>query len=189
MKTIRLFGDLALFKPIWSLDVKTPAEALRAIAVQRDGFLAACDAGDYVVILHDLDNPDLTRQVHNLNAADPWGNEELWVVPRIGGNGEAIVAAIAGAAFAATTAGIVIAVVINIAISIAISAIANVITGKKKNTTATQLERPDSKPSFIANGAVNVTAAGHPYPIIAGHVKDCGSIVLSSNYWVEDVPV
>ncbi len=90
------------------------------------------------------------------------GDEELWVVPRASGEygvGEAIVIAVAGAAFAASTAGVVTAAVINIAISLAISTVASMITGKKKNTPATQQERPENKPSFIADGVVNLTAA------------------------------
>ncbi len=72
MKTIRLCGDLEKFKPAWTLDVKTPAEALRAISVQREGFWAACDAGHYVAVLVDTVNTDMTRQVTQDNALDPW---------------------------------------------------------------------------------------------------------------------
>lgn len=192
MKTIRLFGDLEQFKPVWTLDVKTPAEALRAIDVQRDGFLAACDAGQYVAVLVKADQPELSRQVVNDNAHDPWGDEELWILPVVGGE---IMAPMVVAAFAAmgttigTLAATVIASVINIGLSLAFSAVSNMITSKKKNTTATQQERPENKPSFIADGPVNLTVAGHPHPILVGHVQDCGSMVLSSNYWVEDIPV
>jgi len=81
MKTVRLVGDLEKYKPVWTLDVKTPAEALRAIGVQRDGFLAECDAGHYVAVLIDLKDQDRSRLVTGDNAFDPWSDEELWVMP------------------------------------------------------------------------------------------------------------
>jgi predicted phage tail protein len=189
MKTIKLFGDLEIFKSVWVLDVVTPSEALRAISVQREGFLTACDEGKYIAVLVDPENPETSaRQVVLTNALMPWGEEELWVLPTLSGEGGLVVAAVFGAAFAATTAGIVVATVINIALAIAISAIANLITGKKQKTTATNQEAPNNKPSFISDGPVNLTQAGHTHPIIAGHSRHTGSLVLSSNYWVEDLP-
>jgi predicted phage tail protein len=190
MKTVRLFGDLEKYKPVWTLDVKTAAEALRAIGVQRDGFLAECDAGHYVALLVDLGNPDQIRQVITSNALDPWADEELWIMPTVGGELPVAFVAMAFSAIGVTVANFtIITMVVNMAISLALSAVANMITGKKKNTTATQQERPENKPSFIADGTVNLTAAGHAHPILFGEVPDCGCMILSSDYWVEDVPV
>jgi predicted phage tail protein len=194
MKTIRLLGDLEKFKPVWTLDVQTPAEALRAISVQRDGFLAECDAGHYVAVLVDINNHDRCRQVTGENALDPWADEELWIVPSASGEtGIEIGAAVAAAIGATGATAIAVAAVVNIAVSLAISlalsSVANLITGKKKNTPATQQERPENKPSFIADGVVNLTAAGHPHPILFGEVPDTGCMILSSDYWVEDIPV
>ncbi|WP_426994443.1 hypothetical protein [Methylomonas sp. CM2] len=189
LKTIRLFGDLEQFKPVWTLDVATPAEALRAIAVQRTGFLAACDAGEYVAVLYNAADPAASRQVLNDSACDPWADEELWVMPVVGGELPVAFVAAAFSAIGVTAANFtLITMVVNTALSLAISAVANMITGKKANRSPASLERPESKPSYISNGAVNVTAAGHPYPILVGRVRDAGSIVLSSNYWVEDLP-
>ncbi|WP_427501392.1 hypothetical protein ACQE3E_06735 [Methylomonas sp. MED-D] len=190
MKTIHLLGDLATFKPTWTLDVRTPAEALRAIAVQRPGFLAACDAGDYVALLVDPDDAAKSRQVTDVNAADPWGDEILMVVPRVGG--ELPVAAVA--AVVSTVTGItvanftLIAAVVNMALSIGISALANVLTGPKTKASGRDLESYQNKPSYIANGAVNVVRAGNPYPLPVGRFR-CGTVVLSSNVYVEDIPV
>lgn len=197
MKKIKLFGDLQEFKAEWLLDVKTPGEALRAINANRPGFLRAADAGDYIAILVDENNPDMTRQVTLDNNSAPWADEILFVVPRAGGDiAAATVAAWVGysaAAYAAASTATVVAftvaaAIINIGISLAISALANVITGSKKSVSAGEIEKYDSKPSFISNGAVNVIRAGHPYPIIAGEFL-CGSIVLSSQIHVKDIPV
>lgn len=182
----------------WVLDVKSPSEALRAIEANRPGFLAATKQGDYAVLLI-ADNPDLTRRVLIDNAHDPWADEIMMVVPVPKGNTgieEAVFAAIASAAVAAG-ASVAVAffiadvaiLLIQIGIAMAVAAIANVITGDKKSVTAPQTEKYDSKPSFISNGAVNVSRPGHPYPILVGRVRDAGSMVLSSNYYVEDIPV
>lgn len=199
MKTVRLFGDLEKFKPVWTLDVATVAEALRAIDVQRDGFLAECDAGHYTAVLVDIDNQDMCRAVTHDTALDPWADEELWIIPRMGGEYGIDVAIWAGVATALTEAGVaagaavalaeVAVALANIALSMAFSAVANLLTGKKQNKTAPQQERPENKPSFIADGVVNLTSAGHPHPILVGEVPDCGCIILSSDYWVEDIPL
>lgn len=189
MKTIHLLGDIAKFKPEWRLDVQTPAEALRAIGVQRPGFLAACDAGDYVALLVDRDDPQQVRAVTLASAADPWGDELMVIVPRL--SGEIIGVPTIAAAFAAVTGVTVanftlIASVVNMALSVGLSALANVITGSKSQVKGADLERPENKPSYIPNGAVNVVRAGNPYPLPVGNYR-CGSVVLSSNIYVEDI--
>ncbi|MBA4152636.1 MAG: hypothetical protein C0509_08745 [Acinetobacter sp.] len=192
-KTIRLCGDLEKFKPQWQLHVKTPGEALRAIECNRPGFLAACDAGDYLALLIDADHPENTRQITMADSDAPWGGEVMVIVPRIGGELPAAFIASAFSAIgvtlpAASFALAAVTAVINIGLSLAFSALANIITGNKQSVSAVNQEQPESRPSFVANGAVNVTSAGHPYPIIAGEFL-CGSIVLSSNLIVNDIPV
>jgi len=193
MKTVKLFGDLQAFKADWELEVTTPGEALRAIDANRPGFLQAADAGDYIVLLVDKDNTELIRQVTIELSSAPWDNEILWVIPRVGGEVPAAAIVIAwGAVGVTTTVGSFLvaatAFIINIGLSLAISAIANVITGNKKSVRAGETEHYESKPSFISNGPVNVVRAGHPYPIIAGRFL-CGSIVLSSQVHVKDIPL
>jgi predicted phage tail protein len=193
MKKIKLFGDLQAFKADWELDVKTPNEALRAIEANRPGFLKAADAGEYVAILIDEKNPDLTRQVTLDNNFAPWADEVLCIIPRAGGDFPAaalvpMFTAMGMSAAAAGWAAAIAAVVINIGISLAVSALANMITGKKQSVSARDTETYESKPSFISNGPVNVVRAGHPYPIIAGRFL-CGAIVVSSQIHVKDIPI
>jgi predicted phage tail protein len=49
-------------------------------------------------------------------------------------------------------------------------------------------ERPENKPSFAFNGAVNTTGQGNPVPICYGEFL-CGSQVISSGLAVDDLPV
>lgn len=191
MKRVKLHGDLQQFRTDWELEVQTPGEALRAIEVNRPGFLKAADAGDYIAILVDENNPDLIRQVTLDNNAYPWANEILVVVPRAGGDIPVPMVIAAFAMMSITLSGfaaLAVTAIINIGLSLALSALANVITGGKRGVNAGDTEKYDSKPSFISNGPVNVIRAGHPYPIIAGEFL-CGSIVLSSQIHVKDIPV
>jgi len=196
LKKIKLFGDLQAFKAEWELNVKTPNEALRAIEANRPGFLKAADAGEYVVILVDEVNPDNTRQVTLDNNFTPWADEVLFVIPRAAGEIGIEVSVIASyAAMAAQYAaqawaaiGPIGQALVMMGVSIGVSALANVITGQKQSVGARDTESYENKPSFISNGPVNVVRAGHPYPIIAGRFL-CGSIVLSSQIHVQDIPV
>ncbi len=192
MKKIKLFGDLALFDADWQLYVKTPSEALRAIEANRPGFLVACNEGDYVVLLADEINPENTRQVTLDNAITAWGDETLMIIPRAGGDEPismtAMFMAIGFTASAAAIAVPIATIVLTMAISMAVSAIANIITGSGgQSVSAGSTESYQNSPSFVSNGAVNLLRAGNPYPLLVGHVQDAGSIVLSSNYWVEDI--
>jgi predicted phage tail protein len=194
MKTIQLYGDLQAFKPVWQLDVKTPGEALRAIEANRPGFLAHADAGDYAAFLFAADNPERIRRVNMETTSQPWGDEVLMIVPRAGGD---IPAAMVvdlffemGIVLGEASGFIAMAVtaVINMGLSMAFSALANIVTGSKQSVSAANTESYENKPSFISNGPVNIIRAGHPYPLIAGRFL-CGSIVLSSQVHIQEIPV
>lgn len=188
MKQIKLFGDLVKFKSDWSLEVATVAEAVRAIEANRPGFVAAASAGDYVLILADLDNPDNTRQVTIDNALDPWGDETLLVVPKASGDVPVAVVAAALSISATGFAAMAITFVLNMAISLAINMIVSLISGSNDGTKATNQEAPENKPSYLFNGVVNTTRQGHRIPLLYGQLM-VGSSVLSSQVHVKDIPV
>jgi predicted phage tail protein len=191
MKKIKLLGDLQAFKAEWELLVDTPGEAMRAIEANRPGFLRACSAGDYVLILYDEANPDLVRQVTMLEATQPWADEVLIVVPKAGGD-IPVPFIVAAFAFVGVTlpewGALLVTALVNVAVVVAVSAIANVITSHKQKVDAKDTETPENKPSFVSNGPVNVVRQGHPYPIIAGEFL-CGSIVVSSQVHIQDIPI
>jgi predicted phage tail protein len=54
------------------------------------------------------------------------------------------------------------------------------------NVNALSGERPDSKPSFIFNGAVNVYEQGGPVPLVYGRFK-AGSVIVSAGFDVERI--
>lgn len=192
MKTIKLFGDLQQFKAEWSLNVKTVAEAMRAIEANRPGFIAYADQDDYVLVLVDQDNPDAIRQVTQHNALAPWANEELWVIPRPRGEvvaaGAAIVVAGYSIAVGSAIAAFALAVVLNIVIAVAISFIAQLISGTNKGVEPAETEPYESKPSYLMNGVVNTTRQGHRIPLLYGGPLLVGSMVLSADIHTKDVP-
>lgn len=193
MKTIKLYGDLARFKPEWSLNVKTVSEAMRAIEANRPGFIAYADQGDYVLVLVDENNHQLIRQVTQNNALEAWANEELWVIPKPRGEvvaaGAAIVIAGISIGVGSAVTAFILAVVINIAIAIAISFISTLIAGTNDGMSSADSEPYDSKPSYLMNGVVNTTRQGHRIPLLYGGPLLVGSMVLSADILTKDVPV
>lgn len=191
MKTIRLFGDLQAFKKEWSLNIITPAEAVRAIEANRPGFIQAADEGEYVLVLIDPENPETARSVTFETATVPWGGEELWVIPRV--NGELPVAVVAAAlATVGVTSAIVVNIVtmiINLAISIALSMISSLISGNSNKYNSNNAEPYESKPSYLFNGAINTTKQGHPIPLLYGGPMKVGSMTLSADLYSKDIPV
>ena len=54
------------------------------------------------------------------------------------------------------------------------------------SVAALENERPDSKPSFVFNGAVNVYEQGGPVPLVYGRFK-AGSVIVSAGFNVERI--
>jgi len=200
MKQIRLFGDLQAFRSEWSLSVETVAEALRAIEANRPGFLAAAEQGDYILILLDPAHPDTPRQITPQNALNPWADETLLIVPRIGGDEFFTATSIMALSISATgtilmsagTAALIASAlnaVIMMAISMSLSMVANLISGTNDGIKATDAEPYENKPSYLLNGVVNTTRQGHRIPVLYGGPLLIGSMVLSSQIHVKDIPV
>lgn len=193
MKTIKLFGDLQAFKSEWSLNVVTVSEAMRAIEANRPGFIAAAEKQEYALVLVDTANEQLTRAVTYETVSAPWGNEELWVIPKIEGEVVAVGAAVVIAGFSigvgSALAATLIALAINIALSIAISMVASLISGTSDGVDASATEAPENRPSYLFNGAVNTNRQGHRMPVIYGGPIKIGSMVLSADLYTKDIPV
>lgn len=201
MKNILIFGGLAeKYQAEWQLEVKSPAEALRAIDANCPGFLQdATDVG-YVCVLVDYDNPDNTRQVMMATRNDLWCDETLAIVPKVQGEFPAVIAAWVAAAAAAsiTTASIatvalvfeIVYAIAYIAVVVAISAIANLVIGAisgSSATTASQGEAPENKPSYLYNGVINTMRQGHPIPVLYGGPLIVGTMVISVSIDAQDV--
>jgi predicted phage tail protein len=196
MTTVYLYGALGRkFGFRWTLDVASPAEAIRAIVANRPDFqryLIEHSLPGYQIFLGRDPLPDPSR------LQDPVGRQAIKIVPVVAGAakspfigiliGVVIIAAAvalgplgfgligASAAFAVGAVGA----------SIAIGGISQLIAGAPKAPEIA--ERPDNKPSNIFNGPVNTMAQGHPVPIGYGRLR-IGSAVISAGITTVDIPV
>lgn len=205
MKTIKLYGALRKFGREFRFDVKSPAEAIKALMTQVPGFkqhLAEHSAPGYRVWAGD----DL-RDISKITI--PCSNKEIIrIVPIVGGSGSngglfGIILgigliAIGGPAgwlantllmetstafFTATAIG---TAATSIGWGLVLGGISSLLF-KPPKTNTTDTERPENKPSYIFNGAVNTTAQGQAVPICYGGPIRVGSHVISAGLYVEQI--
>jgi predicted phage tail protein len=208
MKTIRLLGELGKkFGRKLQLDVKTPAEAVRALCANFPEFerhLVESDKKNvgYRVVVgkQDIDLDHLH---------DPAGRQSISIVPVIQGAGGSnpltrilIGAAIIGAAFLTGGAALVAApgtflgvsvtttfigsIAVGVGASLVLGGIAQMLSPIPKAQDPS--ERPENQPSYVFDGAVNTTAQGQPVPIGYGRLI-VGSAVVSAGITTEEIPI
>lgn len=186
MTTVYLYGHLGrTFGHRWALDVRSPAEAVRAITANRPDFhryMIEHSAPGY----HVLVGPDPIADARGLRY--PSGQQAIKIVPVIvGAQKSPIISIIAGVV-------IMVAAVVSFQYEFLPAAYAVAVGGIGLSLTIggiTQLlastpnapgieERPGNKPSFFFNGPVNTTAQGHPVPAGYGRLRIGGSVVSAS---------
>lgn len=205
MKTVKLLGELGKnFGKEFKLDIKNPAEAVRALCVnfpdfekhlvesEKRGVAYKVIVGKASIKLNDLMNPS--------------GKDEIKFVPVIQGAGGDTGKIILGVAL--ITAAIMIptaipAIELALATSIsvttmasytfavgamlALSGAAGVLTPKQDASSQDMNNSPDNKPSYTFNGAVNTSAQGYPVPVGYGRMI-VGSAVISAGIVAEELP-
>ncbi|MBB5469378.1 putative phage tail protein [Paraburkholderia sp. CI2] len=177
MITVRFYGDLRRrFGREWSLEVRSPREALHALMIQLPGlrgyfreyatrsFLVRGQHQDYDE--NDLHYP-LVRGV-------------LKVVPLVRGAGSygKILAGIA-IAVVGVFVPVVGAAMISLGVSLALSGIAQLLAPRPA-ATATP-EKADNQPSLAFDGAVNTMGQGGPVPLGYGRLL-VGSAIVSVGF-------
>ncbi|MDP2808633.1 MAG: tail assembly protein [Rhodocyclaceae bacterium] len=203
MKTIRLYGHLGVrFGRVFRLDVASPAEAVRALLMQlpgfRDALLASEGAGGYRVVAGGA-----ARDMDTM--ADPCGaRESIRIVPVLCGAGKKGIGQILlGAAligFGIWTGGANLAFgaawkaggmqlagyfATSIGMSLVMGGISQMLVGTPSTVDAS-VERPENKPSYAFDGAVNTAAQGNPVPVCYGRMI-VGSQVISAGMSVEQI--
>lgn len=199
MRKVKLLGELGKkFGRVFKLDVKTPAEAIRALCVNLPGFeqhLAQSQQRNvgYKVIQgkDELDENGLLL---------PLGRQDLKLVPVVAGAGGSFGRIILGAtliaaavfnplAFYGGTAlltGTAATIATAVGTSLVIGGVSELLFPAPK--TPSLQDRPDNKPSYVFNGAVNTTAQGYPVPVGYGRMI-VGSAVISAAITTEDLPI
>ncbi|WP_016856008.1 tail assembly protein [Halomonas smyrnensis] len=186
MKTIHLHGALAKqFGESFSLDVRDPAEAVRALSIQLPGFDAAIRAGDWHVIRGSLEDGESLSEndlTVGLGAAG-----ELHLMPAVAGAG--------GDGIFQTIAGVVIAAVgfytkqgwmVKAGVGLALGGASQMLAPSPQVSDYGNRERPDQRPSFLFDGPVNTSTQGLPVPLVYGRVR-AGSVVISAGMNAEEL--
>ncbi len=197
MKTILLYGFLGRqFGRVHRYDVRTPAEAIRALSVTLQGFRQALvSGGAYRVLVGGKEALNFERIGHPVSS-----RESIRIVPVIAGAGRGLGQVIVGAAliyfsgglagaFGATAttagfAGITAGTFTAIGVSLVIGGVSQMLFAPK---TPESVERPENNPSFAFDGAVNTAAQGNPVPVLYGGPLIVGSQVISAGLSVEQI--
>jgi predicted phage tail protein len=193
MKTIILLGELGKrYGRKHLLDVKSPAEAVRALCANFKDFAAFVSASSDRSVGYRVLNMRDEVSEHELHTP---ASRRITIVPVVAGAGGKIGQILLGATliaaailvpglaavtlFGTTTLA---SVTFGVGLSLALGGVAQML--------APQLEsngpQEEQQPSYVFNGAVNTSAQGQPVPIGYGRMI-VGSAVISAGISVEDI--
>lgn len=195
MTAVYLYGHLGRkFGHRWSLDVSSPAEAVRAIMANRPDFHAYMvqhSAPGYQVFV----GADPVRGADRLG--DPIGRQAIKIVPVIAGAakdptvqiivGAIMVVAVAALIIIAPPVGIGLTLTLmagSMGASMVLGGISQLLAGTPQAPGISEKEA--NRPSFLFNNVVNTTAQGHPVPFGYGRMR-VGSAVISAGITTEDI--
>lgn len=206
MMKVELLGELGnKFGNSYSLDVKTPAEAIRALCANFRTFRSYMENSDkegvgYQILTQD-DNVTLD-EIHNP------ASKTIKIVPvMMGAKGGGLLPVIIGAALivasfyipgsiffieAALATGIGVGTMATAALAIGASLMLSGVTQmlsptpQVSSTTGYTNENEEKKPSYFYNGAVNTTSQGHAIPLGYGRLI-IGSAVVSAGTDIVDI--
>jgi len=168
-----LYGNLgALYGKVHLYDVVSPAQAIKALSVTIKGFKQSLiDGGYYRILLGGKDELDINE------VANPMSDREtIRIVPVVAG-AEGLGKIVLGSALIAVGLVTGIQPITNIGIAMVLGGVSEMLFSPQAAPDSS--ERPENKPSFIFNGAVNTTRQGNPVPICYGRMI-VGSQVISA---------
>lgn len=191
MKTILLYGALGKkFGKKHVLDIKNPAEAIRALSVVIKGFkqyMINDKVSGYKIFVG-------TEDIYIPNMNVPTSDREaIRIVPLITGNESdntlnivlgiiiiAIASFYSGGAATGSTSAAVWGVIGNIGTALLIQGVAGMIA----DSTVEDNEKSEEDPNYVFDGAVNTTRQGNPVPVGYGILR-IGSQVISAGFHIE----
>ena len=174
MVTVILLGELGRsFGRRHTLAISSAAEAIRALSANFPTFerelVASGERGVGYRVLAGRDSLNLER-LH-----EPTGSQRITIAPVVSGaGGDGLGQILLGAAllavawwnplgWAASGAFLSQATLYSVGTAMILGGVAQMIAPTPK--AAEPSERPENKPSYSFNGAVNTTAQGHPVPV------------------------
>lgn len=193
MKTIILLGELGKrYGRKHLLDVKSPAEAVRALCANFKDFAAFVSASsDRNVGYRVLNKRDAVGEDELHNPA----SQRITIAPVVAGAGGSVgkillgAALIAAAFFVPGLAAVALfgtttlaTVAFSVGVSLALGGVAQMLAPQPKSIGPQE----EQQPSYVFNGAVNTSAQGQPVPVGYGRMI-VGSAVISAGVSVEDI--
>lgn len=166
------------------MDVRDPAEAIRALSMQLTGFREAIRNGNWHVFRgpiekgNDLDEDGLSLA---LGSAD-----EVHIMAAAQGAGHGIFQIIGGAALFAAGAFLAQPELMYAGGALAFGGVSQMLI-KSPSAHYGSRTSPAQRPSFIFNGATNTSTEGLPVPLIYGRMR-VGSVVVSAGLSAEQLP-
>jgi predicted phage tail protein len=196
MVTVILLGELGrCFGRRHNLAIGSAAEAIRALSANFPTFerelVASGERGVGYRVLAGRDSLNLER-LH-----EPTGSQRITIAPVVSGaGGDGLGQILLGAAllavawwnplgWAASGAFLSQATLYSVGTAMILGGVAQMIAPTSKASEPS--ERPENKPSYSFNGAVNTTAQGHPVPVGYGRLI-VGSAVISAGIDVDEIP-
>jgi len=173
----------------WQLDVASPAEAVRALCTLRPGLMAEIRKGWWRVI---VGPPRLRNAIElpllNMHA----GSQPIHIVPATpphGSDAMDVGKIIVGVALVAVGVLFAQPYLIMPGLSLIFGGVAGLLTpdpNRGTPTAATDMARPEDRPSFMFNGVTNNSQQGGPVPVVLGtHLV--GSVLVAGSINVEDI--
>ncbi len=191
IRTVRLYGRLgACFGRVFRLAVASPAEAVRALCAQVNGFrreLAtshergiryACFVGRRNIGASELEFPP--------------GADDIRIAPVLAGAKQSgLFQTILGAAILAVAyfnpggflTGPMVTAAYGMGASMALGGVVQMLSPQQAGLSARN--SPDNGASYNFNGPVNTSAQGNPVPLLYGEMV-VGSAVISAGIYAED---
>lgn len=192
MKTVILLGELGKrYGRRHLLDVKSPAEAVRALCANFKDFAAFVSSSQERNVGYRVLN--MREDVSAEELHNPAGRR-ITIAPVVAGAGGKVGqillgAALIGLAFVPGLQAIALvgtttlaSVAFSIGVSLVLGGVAQMLAPAPKSTGPDE----EQQPSYVFNGAVNTQAQGQPVPIGYGRMI-VGSAVISAGISVEDI--
>ena len=202
LRTIKLGGALGRkFGRIHRLAVESPAEAIRALCVLKQGFREFLEGSErngfgYKVLTGNvaINKDEAEQTLHIAHGAQTTFTFAPKAIGAKSGLGQILLGVVlvvaafwtAGWSLTALMGSVAAKGVAMFGASLILGGVTQMLAPKIK--TGDPKEDDKSRPSYLFNGAVNTTAQGQPVPILYGRLM-VGSAVVSAGITSKDIPI